>query len=47
MEGAGISSGSWLMVDLGISEFGVVGSRNALTAACMLNASLNDPQEYK
>ena len=35
------------MVDFGINEFGIVGSRNTITAACMLNASLNDPQENK
>jgi len=35
------------MVDFGISEVGIVGSRNTLTAACMLNPSLNDPQESK
>jgi len=35
------------MVDFGISEVGIVGSRNTLTAACKLNASVNDPQENK
>jgi len=47
VEGAGTSSRSWLMVDFGISDDVIVGSRNTLTAACMLNASLNDPQENK
>lgn len=47
MEGAGTSSRLWLIVDFGISEVVIVGSRNTLTAACMLNASLNDPQENK
>ena len=39
--------GSWLVVGFGISEVGIMGSRNTLTAACMLNASLSDPQENK
>jgi len=33
------------MVGFDISEVGILGFRNTLSAACMLNASLNDPQE--
>ena len=35
------------MVGFGISDVGVVGSRNTLTAVCMLNASLSDPHKKK
>jgi hypothetical protein len=47
MEGHGTSSGSWLIVGFGITSVGILGSFNTLIAACMMNASLNDPQEKK